>query len=219
MKKCTQCYIEKELNEFHLCNKGKNGRKSKCKECVKIESKNYYKNNIEYYKNYYNDNFDKIREIKKNWVDSNNESVKLQQEKWRKNNVLHTKQYKKLNFEKLKSYNKNYGKIRRESDVLFKLSGNIRTRISQFIKSNKFTKRNKTFEIVGCSSEFLKKYLEEQFTDNMSWDNHGTYGWHIDHKIPLSSAKTEKEFYELCHYTNLQPLWAKDNLSKNNRLI
>jgi len=59
-------------------------------------------------------------------------------------------------------------------------------------------------------------YIEKQFTKGMSWKNHGE--WHIDHIIPLSSAKTEKELYELCHYTNLQPLWKTDNLSKNNKI-
>ncbi len=53
----------------------------------------------------------------------------------------------------------------------------------------------------------------------MSWDNHTKYGWHIDHIIPLASAKTEEELKSLCHYTNLQPLWAKENLSKGAKII
>jgi hypothetical protein len=63
----------------------------------------------------------------------------------------------------------------------------------------------------------LKQHLENQFQSGMNWKTYGKYGWHIDHIIPLSSAKTEKELYKLCHYTNLQPLWAKDNLIKGNR--
>jgi hypothetical protein len=51
----------------------------------------------------------------------------------------------------------------------------------------------------------------------MSWDNHGE--WHIDHIIPLSSAKNENDVYTLCHYTNLQPLWAEENLRKSNKII
>ena len=76
------------------------------------------------------------------------------------------------------------------------------------------TKRNKTFEIVGCTPDELKNYLEGLFVDVMSWDNYGLYGWHIDHKIPLSSANTEEELLSLCHFTNLQPMWAQDNLKK-----
>ena len=81
------------------------------------------------------------------------------------------------------------------------------------------SKRNKTFHIVGCPPEYLKEHLETQFVDGMSWNNYGRYGWHIDHIIPLSSAKTEDELYKLCHYTNLQPLWAEDNLKKSNKIL
>ena len=61
-------------------------------------------------------------------------------------------------------------------------------------------------------------HLESKFTDGMSWDNHTTHGWHIDHIIPLSSAKTLEEVEKLCHFSNLQPLWAIDNLLKGGRV-
>jgi hypothetical protein len=85
------------------------------------------------------------------------------------------------------------------------------------LKKLNISKTNKTFEIVGCTPEFLKEHLEKQFVDGMTWENRGE--WHIDHKIPLSSAKTEEELYKLCHYTNLQPLWAEENLKKGNKII
>jgi 5-methylcytosine-specific restriction endonuclease McrA len=71
--------------------------------------------------------------------------------------------------------------------------------------------------LVGITPKELKEHLEKQFFQGMSWGNYGE--WHIDHIIPLSSAKTEDEIYKLCHYTNLQPLWAEDNLRKGNKLI
>jgi hypothetical protein len=61
------------------------------------------------------------------------------------------------------------------------------------------------------------EYLGDLFTEKMNWDNYGE--WHIDHIIPLSSANTEEEIYKLCHYTNLQPLWAEDNIKKSNKII
>lgn len=70
--------------------------------------------------------------------------------------------------------------------------------------------------MVGCSFKELMVHIEKQFTEGMTWGNHGK--WHVDHIIPLSSAHTEKEIYKLCHYTNLQPLWAFDNLSKNDKM-
>jgi hypothetical protein len=95
----------------------------------------------------------------------------------------------------------------------------MRSRINLFIKSKNINKSNKTFNLIGLKPIELKKYIEKQFTEEMSWDNYGLYGWHIDHIIPLSSAKVENEIYKLCHYTNLQPLWAEDNLKKGNKIL
>jgi hypothetical protein len=87
------------------------------------------------------------------------------------------------------------------------------------LNTKNIKKHNKTFDIVGCSPQQLKEHIQSQFKDNMSWENYGYYGWHIDHITPLSSAKTEEEIYQLCHYTNLQPLWAEDNLKKSNKTL
>jgi hypothetical protein len=103
-------------------------------------------------------------------------------------------------------------------DPLFKLIKYSRNRLKQFLKTKNIYKNNRTFDIIGCSPEFLKGYLEDKFTEGMSWELMGKH-IHIDHKIPLSSAKTEKEIYKLCHYTNLQPLWSVDNLKKSNKIL
>jgi hypothetical protein len=139
------------------------------------------------------------------------------------------KQYREKNIEqernRLKTWAKNNRKVineynnkKRSNDSLCKLTDNVRRRVNKFLTLNKITKRNKTFSIVGCSPEFLKEHIENQFTEGMSWELMGKY-IHIDHRIPLSSAKSEEEVYKLCHYTNLQPLWAEDNLSKGNKIL
>ena len=97
--------------------------------------------------------------------------------------------------------------------MLFKIISDMRNSVNRYIKY----KSKRTFEIVGCTPEFLKEYLEKQFKDGMSWENRHLF--HIDHIIPLSSAKTEKEIYKLCHYTNLQPLWVDENLKKSNKIV
>ena len=79
-------------------------------------------------------------------------------------------------------------------------------------------KEGHTIDVLGYSATDLKHHIEKQFTTGMNWENHGQFGWHIDHKIPLNSAKTEDEIYKLCHYTNLQPLWWRDNISKGDKL-
>lgn len=136
----------------------------------------------------------------------------------RENEIQRQINYQKNNDELVKKgrnerYQKNYN-----SDILYKLKVNIRNRVKCFIKSVNFKiKTNNTYNIVGCSPEELKIYLEKQFTKDMSWDNHTLSGWHIDHIIPLSSAKTEDEVYKLCHYTNLQPLWCDENYKKGKK--
>jgi hypothetical protein len=94
----------------------------------------------------------------------------------------------------------------------------MNSRLRVFLKSKNLTKKNKTFEVIGCTPKELKEHLENQFTDGMSWDKMGKE-IHIDHIIPLSSAKTEEEIYKLCHYKNLQPLWAIDNMKKGDKII
>jgi hypothetical protein len=89
----------------------------------------------------------------------------------------------------------------------------MRNQVNRIVKSD----NSRTTDIIGCSPQELKEHLEKQFVSGMTWENRNE--WHIDHIIPLSSAKTEEELYKLCHYTNLQPLWAEDNLKKSNKII
>lgn len=117
-----------------------------------------------------------------------------------------------------RNYMKNYSSLKRNSDHIYKLKHNIRVRILKFMKSIGLNKTNKTFDIVGCSPEFLKSYIENKFTEGMSWNKLGKE-IHIDHIIPLSSAKTDEEVLILCHYTNLKPLWANDNLIKGDKIL
>lgn len=108
-------------------------------------------------------------------------------------------------------------KVKKRENVTLRVISNLRSRIVQFMKSKKIHKDNKTLDLVGCSVEFLREHLERQFKDGMSWDNYGS--WHIDHIVPLSSAHSTDDVNKLCHYTNLQPLWAYENLSKGGKVI
>ena len=80
-------------------------------------------------------------------------------------------------------------------------------------------KKGSAVKDLGCSINFLKQYLESLFQPGMSWDNYGRNGWHIDHKKPLSkfNLSDREDLLRACHYTNLQPLWATDNIKKGNR--
>lgn len=90
--------------------------------------------------------------------------------------------------------------------------------INRFLKKGyKITNKNPLYEVLGCDIEFFIKHIENQFYDGMTWENKGITGWHIDHIIELKTATTIEEVKKLNHYTNLQPLWAKDNLAKNRK--
>lgn len=103
------------------------------------------------------------------------------------------------------------------SDNVRKLSNYYRVQLNRYLE----TKGRTTMEILGCSFEELEKHIEDQFVDGMSWENWGKINkekqtWNIDHYYPLAKAQTEKEVMILNHYSNLQPLWAVDNIKKSS---
>jgi len=112
---------------------------------------------------------------------------------------------------------RNYGRKRRK-DTYFRLISNLRTRINKALKRKK--KTDHTLILIGCSINKLKDHLESKFLSNMSWNNYGKYGWHVDHIIPCASfdLSNPEEQQKCFHYTNLQPLWEDDNLRKGAKI-
>jgi hypothetical protein len=201
-KVCSKCKIDKPLSDYNVCSRVKDGRKAECRLCQNIGSKKYKSENKE-----------KIAEYNKKWNSENKEYYKEYNKVWKIENydkiLERRKRFNTLN----PHYYNEYNKKRKKEDVLFRLSLNMRNTIYRYISK----KTQNTFEIIGCTPEFLKEHLEQQFVDGMTWENRSE--WHIDHIIPLSSANNEEEIYKLCHYTNLQPLWAEDNLKKGNKIV
>lgn len=108
-------------------------------------------------------------------------------------------------------------KRKKEIDPVFKLKLKVRGMITLSFKRRNVRKNDKTEKILGCEIQTFREYFEKLFVDGMSWENEGE--WHIDHIIPLASANTVEEVYKLCHYTNLQPLWAIDNIKKGDKIL
>lgn len=106
-------------------------------------------------------------------------------------------------------------KRRRKEDPYYKVVRNLRNRLYYALINPNWKKNTHFSQYIGCDRETLMNHLSSKFKDNMSFENYGE--WHIDHIIPLSSAKSEEELYRLCHYTNLQPLWGIDNIKKGNK--
>ncbi len=127
--------------------------------------------------------------------------------------------YQKDNIKDRLRYSNKYTSKRLKSDISFKLRTRIRQRLRIAIKCN--YNKGSTIELLGCSIKHLKEYIESKFKPGMSWDNWSLKGWHIDHIKPLSSfdLNSPQQLKEACHYTNLQPLWALDNLTKGSKVI
>lgn len=147
-------------------------------------------------------------------------SIKCQRSFLYKKNTLLGKeqQWRKTTYENNKEIrnkkNSEYRRKRVKEDPLYCMLLRLRSRTGAIFRAKGWDKTNKTLDLLGCTTQTLKTHLEKQFSTGMSWENKGD--WHIDHIIPLSSAKTEDELFKLCHYKNLQPLWAEDNLKKSN---
>lgn len=105
-------------------------------------------------------------------------------------------------------------KTEKENDPVFKLQLSIRKLIYLTFKGH--VKKSRTEEIIGIDFKSFKDFIEKKFQEGMNWENYGK--WHLDHIIPISSANSEQQIYELNHYTNFQPLWAEDNLKKSNKI-
>jgi len=214
MKICACCHIEKELDCFHSNKSRKDGKNKYCKECVKEKNKQYNQSEKgKQIKKIYNSKYQEthkehIKEYLKEYRKS--EKRKKYQKEYDKSEKR-KKYFKDYNEKNKEKYNK-YINQKLEKNPLFKLKKNIRCLIKYSFKNKGFQKNTKTIDILGCSIEEFKQYIEKQFEPWMSWENRGKYngqekyGWDIDHIIPLASAKTEEELLKLNHYTNLQPL-------------
>jgi hypothetical protein len=190
-KICTKCEEKKELNCFDKRKKSKDGYRNQCIKCLT----KMFKSRIE-----------KLSE---------EEKIEYRTKKRERSKLYQKSISKELKIEK-KERRRRYHLKRLETDPLYRLRIAYSRRINKCIK--RFNIKNIHFlNNLGCSLEELKVYIESKFEPWMSWCNYGkyngglNYGWDIDHIIPISSAKTEEEFHELCHYKNLQPLCSRIN--------
>jgi hypothetical protein len=129
------------------------------------------------------------------------------------NSEYYKEYYKKYNIEnkdKIREITKRHYHKKLKHDILYRLRASIGSRMRKCLKTQNKLKLGSAVEYLGCDYEQLKKHLELQFTNGMCWTNYGK--WEIDHIIPLS--KNGK-----FHYTNLQPLWRRDNQEKSNKIL
>jgi len=222
MKICTKCDIEKELIFFGKDKSKKDGYRNSCKDCQREYSNEYYIKNKEIInennKKWKEENKDKLKEINKYYYQNNKEQILTRQHIYFQNNKDKNREIKREYYKKNKDIildkKKKYIKKRKEVDKLYHLTMSIRSLIKGSFYRRNFDKP-RTLNVIGCSYNEFKDYIESLFNENMSWDNYGD--WHLDHKVPVSWATNEEELYKLNHYSNFQPMWAFENQSKSNR--
>ena len=170
--------------------------------------KEYYQKNKEALAEHRKNNKEAIYERRKEHRKNNKEALAKYAREWSKKNkgrrAEYSRKWEENNKEARAKYYKEYRKNRYNTNLDFKIGTILRGASS----------------LLGCTVEELKTHIENQFKDGMTWENWKYDGWHLDHIIPCSSFDlTKKKEHKKCfHYTNLQPLWAKDNLSKSNKL-
>lgn len=235
-KTCLICYESKKETDFTLTYNKKGGKRRRiiCKACAKKGLKEVDANKIN----------DKIlchtcytHKSKINFTQNNSKnSITGYSSYCRECKNKKHKDWKSNNKDKIKSYKRKYyinnknilyqRQLNRMSkDKVLKLKIRIRSLIAKSFIKNKTNKNNSSLKILGCTMEFFKQHIESQFLNWMHWENYGNCktndykcSWHLDHIIPVSLAKTEKDLILLNHWSNFQPKCSKNNIEKGNEL-
>lgn len=189
IKKCVKCKNYLALDSFCKNKSRKDGLHSECRSCVKEYALKNKECISKRYKEYVVKNKDRIAKTSSDYRTKNKDT-------------LYKKRLARLKTESLNS----------------KLAARLRSRIYKVTVGT--IKTGSAIKDLGCTVDQFRKYLEQQFKPNMSWGNYGKFGWHIDHIVPLAHFDLidRNQFLKACHYTNLQPLWAIENLKKSSKV-
>ena len=245
LKWCPKCNSAKLVEDFCKSNTS-DGLNGTCKDCtakgrdvnrqkLNARAKQYYQENreekLKWASEYREINAEKVKEIKKQYYENNKEKVLETNKQRRLDNIEvykerdrkyhHTNRTKRK--ESLKEWRKNnvehlreYRNDKYQNNEDFHIWQICRQLVRRAFLAIGTKKERSSREFLNYSAKDLKEHIEKQFKDGMSWDNHGE--WHIDHIIPISQAKTLEEGIKLSKLSNLQPLWAEDNLLKRNKI-
>lgn len=189
-KICNKCKKEKDTSEFNIRTKKWPIPRPNCKECDK---------------EYRIKNKEKLKKQKHQRYIKNKEHY-----------LNYCKKYREENLEWYRKYQREWVKIKRAENPHYNMAHRLRNRILSALKNGKGTKSATLLELLGCSFEFLKQYIEKQFTEGMTWQKYLDGSIEIDHIKPCCSFDLSKhEQQKICfHYTNLQPMWSEDNRKK-----
>lgn len=203
-KQCIKCNKKQKIDHFHNQKASKDGKSPYCKLCHKVY------NQIRRQKNK-----QKIKKQQKSYREKNRDRLNENRKLWGKNNPDKISINAKKHREKYRNRINQQRRLKRKKNIQFRLRTIISNRIRMALIRG--SKNSTSYDLTGCSWDYLKLYLENLFVNGMNWDNYGK--WHIDHIKPCASFDLTKiEEQKKCfHYSNLQPLWAIDNLKKSDK--
>jgi hypothetical protein len=192
-RQCSICHEEKKLEDFEKNPNKKFGRGYRCKTCHCKQVKERRSKNKELV----------LSRARALYVLNRESILARKRPKYKASYEKHKEKLIKRVIE--------YQKKRKISDPSYRALRNARDRVKKMVQGKICFSKS-----LGCSFKDFKAHIEQQFHPGMTWENYGE--WHIDHKYPLSRALNEgpDSFAKACHYTNLQPLWALDNILKSN---
>ena len=226
-KTCTKCGCKRPISEFHKRSCESDGFSKFCKICkaeyvasLKAANPEFARRETERAKAWQSENIKKVAAYRARYHEENKESRNAQSRDWKarnpeKNRKI-TNEWRSKNHGHVIDYANKYQKARRDSCAVFDMQRRIQVLISNSIRAGGYTKIAASQKILGCDWVAFKAHIERQFFDGMSWGNRNE--WHLDHIVPMATAKTEADVIALNHFTNLRPLWAKDNLSKGAQI-
>jgi len=169
---------------------------------------------------WYLKNKERLKRVHKKYYELNKEEILKKGKKYtakhKEKTALYQKKYRIKHKNKLNKQHNEARKRRLKNDINFRIRYNLRVRLFKALHRNQKTKT--TIDLLGCSIDFFKGWIENQFQAGMTWDNYGK--WEIDHIIPCASfdMSKEEEQTKCFHYTNLQPLWELDNIRKKDMI-
>ncbi len=222
MKTCNKCNIDKEINEFSFRKDSQTFRNS-CKRCENERKKQLNKQKFE--------NFEWKIELEELECGTCKIVKPIECFPRRKDTELgirknckdcrkqYNNEFFKTNYDELRKYHNDYRKQKRVSNPEFKLASNLRTRLSNAFKAQNVSKNNKTFELLGCSQQFLRKWIEFQLSSDTKIENYGLQ-FHLDHCLPVASFNlfNEDELRKCFNWINLRPIRPEENMSKGDKV-
>jgi hypothetical protein len=219
-KEYQKKYYEKNKEKINL--KIKKWREKNKEKCI-LDSKKYREKNKERINKYYWDNIERLKKYHIEYNIKNNKKRKEYQKEYREKNrekkLKDSKEHYLKNRKKIIKQNAIYSTFKRRTDINWALRSRLSCRVRSALRGKGTKKSKKTMDLLGVPHmDFFKTWIECKFKPGMTWKNR--HLWHLDHVIPCSSFDlTKPEEQAKCfHYTNLQPLWASENLSKGNRI-